>query len=81
MSTALLNPFWLLGSPSDALKAENDSLRKIVAAQESRIDALTKLIDLAAVETLIAENADLHRLLALRGEVVSLEQQIEERQG
>jgi DNA-binding transcriptional MerR regulator len=58
---------------------EIESLKRIVAAQELQIKALAKLIDLNAVETLTAENQDLHRLLGLRGDTVSLEQQIEER--
>lgn len=62
-----INPFWMFEqfgfTPVDALKVENESLRKIIAAQELRIDALTKLVDLQAVNTLIAENEELRRSL------------------
>jgi hypothetical protein len=62
-----LNLFWALEffgrNEREALIRERDALR-------SQVDALTKLVDLSAVKTLLAENADLHRLLGLRGEVV-----------
>jgi hypothetical protein len=71
MSTSPANPFLMLRAdyytPDSQLREENGTLKLIVNFQDERIAALR------------AENADLQRLLGLRGETVSLEQQIQER--
>jgi hypothetical protein len=68
---SLLGPLSPLLSPfrysPEQLREENETLKKIIAFQDERNT------------TLAAENADLHRLLGLRGETVALEQQIEQR--
>jgi hypothetical protein len=70
-----LNPFWFLEfckrNEREALIRERDAL-------QSQVEALTKLVDLSAVETLLAENEGLRQLLGLRSEAVSSEQRIEQ---
>lgn len=59
---------------------ENEALKKVISLQDEEITALTNLVELSNVENLLAENADLKRLLGLRGELAALEQQIENRE-
>jgi hypothetical protein len=67
------NPFSMFPAPSFGyrtpadLRTEVEMLKQLILFQDGRI------------ETLSAENADLHRLLGLRGEAAVLEQRVNER--
>lgn len=56
-------------TPDGQLREENETLKQIIAFQDARI------------EDLLADRADLHRLLGLRSEALNLQQQITEKEG